>query len=349
MFVVDGKTIGDGCSPFIVAELSGNHNQDIQRAFELIDAAAIAGADAVKLQTYTADTMTLDIDQGEFLVTDPDNPWFGYTLHQLYDQAHTPWEWHPDLFQYIRKKGMVPFSSPFDESSVDFLESLDCPVYKIASFELTDIPLLRKVAATGKPMIVSTGMASYDEIKAAVREIRIYSDAPVVLLKCTSTYPADPANCNLLTMLNIKEEFDVMVGLSDHTMGSSVAVSATALGACVIEKHLTLKRSDGGVDASFSMEPKEFSAMVSDVRTSASALGKVLYGGTQAEQSSKMYRRSVYFIKHKQQGDIVNKEDIAIVRPAYGIEPRYYEDLIGKVLSKTVAPGTATDWNQFES
>lgn len=348
MFVVEGKTIGKGYAPFVVAELSGNHNQDIQRAYRLIDAAADAGADAVKLQTYTADTMTLNLDHGEFLVDDPNNPWCGYTLHQLYDEAHTPWEWHQDLFDYIRQKGMVPFSSPFDESAVDFLESLDCPIYKIASFEMTDIPLLRKVASTGKPMIVSTGMATQDEIEKAINEIRQYSSAPCVFLKCTSTYPADPVNTNLITMLDIEQKHQVLVGLSDHTMGGAVAVSATAMGACVIEKHLTLKRSDGGVDASFSMEPEEFKTMVNDVSLAFTALGKVVYGGTQAEQNSKMYRRSIYFVTDKAKGEVITHEDIAVIRPALGLEPVHYESLIGRVLQQDVHRGTATRWDLFE-
>ena len=348
MIQLGQKSIVAGGMPFIVAELSGNHNGDIKRAKAIIDAAANAGADAVKLQTYTADTMTLDSEQSEFHVTDPDNPWSGYSLHQLYDEAHTPWDWHQELFEYIEQKGMVPFSSPFDETSVDFLESLECPLYKIASFELTDIPLLQKIASTGKPIIMSTGMASLGEIEESLQTIRSVSQAPVVLLKCTSTYPATPENSNLNTMSNLRDWSGALVGLSDHTMGSAVAVAATAMGAVVIEKHMTLSRADGGVDAAFSLEPAEFSAMVHDVRQAYVALGHVRYGGSQDEQKSKQYRRSVYFKKAVQKGQIITKDDLCIVRPANGLAPKYFDHIVGCKAVNDISRGEATAWHHLE-
>jgi len=349
MITLDHKQIAEGLPPFIVAELSGNHNGDINRAKAIVDAAFRAGADAVKLQTYTADTMTLDCREGEFLVSDENNPWNGYTLHELYDEAHTPWAWHEELFSYIRSKGMIPFSSPFDESSVDFLESLDCLIYKVASFELTDLPLLKKIAETGKPIIMSTGMATLAEIEDALTAIRKYSDCPVVLLKCTSTYPAEPTNSNLKTIKNLKAWSGALVGLSDHTMGGGVAVAATALGATVIEKHLTLSRAEGGVDAAFSMEPDEFASMVKDVRMAHQALGSVQYGGSEAEQGSKQYRRSVYLKKDVKKGQVISADDLVIIRPALGLAPKYRDSLIGRRARRDISRGTATDWGLFES
>lgn len=349
MIKVGGKCIADGEMPFIVAELSGNHNGNIERAKQIIDAAAKAGADAVKLQTYTADTMTLDCESADFQVTDPKNPWYGYSLHQLYHEAHTPWEWHKELFEYAKHRGLVAFSSPFDETSVDFLETLDCPIYKVASFELTDIPLVRKIAQTGKPIIMSTGMASLGEIEESLQAIRSISAAPIVLLKCTSTYPANPCNSNLHTIPNLKQWSNTMVGLSDHTMGSAVAVAATALGVTVIEKHLTLARADGGVDAGFSLEPAEFRELVRNVKDTHSAMGSVCYGGTPDEQKSKLYRRSIYFKRDLSAGHKVTKDDLCVVRPANGLPPRYLDQLIGQVITSDVTKGKATDWSLFKS
>lgn len=344
MITLGEKKIAIGESPFIVAELSGNHNGDIKRAKAIIDAASNAGADAVKLQTYTADTMTLDGEQNEFHVTDPGNPWFGYSLHQLYDEAHTPWEWHEELFDYIRQKNMVPFSSPFDETSVDFLESLNCQIYKVASFELTDIPLLQKIASTGKPIIMSTGMASQKEIEESLQTVQALSQASVVLLKCTSTYPASPSNSNLKTISDLRDWSNVMVGLSDHTMGSSVAIAATALGAVVIEKHMTISRAEGGVDAGFSLEPDEFSAMVRDVRQAFCALGDICYGGSKDEQKSKVYRRSIYFKKDVAKGQIIEADDLCIIRPAYGLAPKYINQVIGSTARNDIKRGDASSW-----
>jgi N-acetylneuraminate synthase len=342
------KKISDGLRPFIVAEISGNHNGDINRAFAIIDAAYEAGADAVKLQTYTADTMTLDSSNEEFQVTDKNNPWFGYSLHTLYDEAHTPWQWHKELFNYINDKGMVPFSSPFDETAVDFLESLGCSIYKVASFELTDIPLIEHIAKTGKPIIMSTGMASLAEIDEAIKAVRRFSQAEIVLLKCTSTYPAKATNSNLNTINNLRAWSKVQVGLSDHTMGCGVAVAATALGVSVIEKHLTLSRAEGGVDASFSMEPEEFKTLVKEVNTAYDAMGGVVYGGTRDEEKSKMYRRSIYFKHGIKQGQEITRDHLAIVRPALGLAPKYINSVLGKLARVDIEPGTASSWELIE-
>lgn len=342
------KKIGDGLRPFIVAEISGNHNGDINRAFAIIDAAYDAGADAVKLQTYTADTMTLDSENEEFQVNDKNNPWYGYSLHTLYDEAHTPWQWHKELFDYINDKGMIPFSSPFDESAVDFLESLNSSIYKVASFELTDIPLIEHIAKTGKPIIMSTGMASLAEIEEAIQAVRRHSKAEIVLLKCTSTYPAKATNSNLSTIPNLKSWSNTLVGLSDHTMGCGVAVAATALGVSVIEKHLTLSRADGGVDASFSMEPNEFKTLVEEVTTAYDAMGSVVYGGTRDEEKSKMYRRSIYFKRDVELGKVISRDDLAIVRPALGLAPKHINSVVGKMARSHIKQGTASSWELIE-
>lgn len=344
---VSGKVIGADQPPFIVAELSGNHNQSIERAKQLIDVAAEAGVDAIKLQTYTADTMTLDLDEREFSVSDPNNLWKGYSLHKLYDQAHTPWEWHAELFDYIRKKGCIPFSSPFDESAVDFLETLSCPIYKIASFELTDLPLIKKVAETGKPIIMSTGMASISEIDEAVNCARSYGCKDLVLLKCTSTYPATASDSNLVTTPHLAKMTNTLVGVSDHTLGTGVSVAAVALGAVVIEKHITLDRKDGGVDSSFSMEPHEFSDLVFQANQAWQALGSITYGGTKNEEKSKIYRRSIYIIKDIRMGDAITTDNIAIIRPALGLAPKYYDSLLGKVASRDLKKGHATTWDDI--
>ncbi len=348
MFRVGEFEIGPGCRPFVVAELSGNHNGSMSRALSLIDAAYEAGADAVKLQTYKPSTMTLDSRGDGFLIEDESSSWRGSTLYELYEKAHTPWEWHDELFAHIRRKGMIAFSSPFDESSVSFLESLNCPIYKIASFEITDLPLIECVSSTGKPMILSTGMASLPEIQEALDVIRSTGNNPVVLLKCTSTYPASPANTNLRTMQDLMRWTSELVGLSDHSMGSAVAVAAAAMGAVVIEKHLTLSRQDGGVDAAFSMEPEEFKILVSDVKVAHDAIGEVRYGGTLDEQKNKAYRRSIYFSRDLPTGHVLSQEDIVIVRPGLGLEPKYRDAILGKKLIVDVQRGTASRWEVFE-
>lgn len=285
MMSIGGRRIGCDTPPLIIAEMSGNHNHSLERALQIVDAAASSGAHALKLQTYTADTMTLDLAEGEFLVTDPDSLWSGRSLYDLYAEAHTPWEWHQPIFERCKELGLICFSTPFDATSVDFLESLDMPAYKIASFENTDIPLIRKVAATGKPIIMSTGMASLAELDEAVTAAREAGCKDLVLLKCTSSYPANPANSNILTIPHLRDMFDCEVGLSDHTMGVGVSVASVALGATVIEKHFTLSRADGGVDSAFSLEPREMEALVYETERAWQSLGKVSYGPTDKEKS----------------------------------------------------------------
>lgn len=332
--------IGSNDRPFIIAEMSGNHNQSLERALEIVEAAAKTGAHALKIQTYTADTLTLDVESDDFLIKDEDSLWKSRKLHDLYDEAYTPWEWHEPIFNRAKELGMLAFSTPFDDSAVDFLETLDVPLYKIASFENTDLPLIKKVAATGKPMIVSTGMANAAELDELVRTAKENGCKDLILLKCTSTYPATPENTNIVTIPHMRELFDVQVGLSDHTMGTGVAVAAVALGATVIEKHFTLSRADGGVDAAFSMEPAEMKALVEETERAWQAIGKVTYGPTEKEKASLKFRRSIYVAKDIQSGEVFTEENIRIVRPGYGLEPKYYPSLIGKVAKKSYKMGT---------
>ncbi|KAF1070186.1 MAG: Pseudaminic acid synthase [Pseudomonas citronellolis] len=334
--------------PFIIAEMSGNHNQSLQRALEIVEAAAAAGAHAIKLQTYTADSMTLAIASNEFVISDPNSLWKGMDLHSLYQQAYTPWEWHEPIMQRAKELGIICFSSPFDEAAVDFLETLDVPCYKIASFECVDLPLIRKVAATGKPVIISTGMASLAEIDEAVQTARNAGCQELVLLKCTSTYPASPLNTNLRTIPHMRELFGCEVGLSDHTMGIGASVASIALGASVIEKHFTLSRADGGVDSAFSLEPAELAALVVETRRAWEALGVVRYGPTEAEAKAVTRRRSLYIAEDLQAGDVLNSENLRRVRPGHGLPPRYYDVLLGKRISKAVPRGTPVDWSLFE-
>jgi pseudaminic acid synthase len=331
--------------PFIIAEMSGNHNQSLDRALALVDAAAKAGVHALKLQTYTADTMTLDIAEGEFFINDPQSLWKGQSMYDLYQKAYTPWEWHIPIFQKARKLGLIAFSTPFDERAVDFLESLDVPCYKIASFENTDIPLIRKVAATGKPMIISTGMATVAEMDETVRSARAAGCKDLVLLKCTSTYPATPENSNLLTISHMRELFNCEVGLSDHTMGIGVAIAAVVMGATVIEKHFTLDRSDGGVDSTFSLEPAELAQLVLETERARQAIGRVAYGPTKAEELAVMRRRSVYVTEDLKAGEVLTKANLRCIRPGHGLAPRYYENLLGKTLRHDVKKGTPMRWD----
>ncbi|MDM5246504.1 pseudaminic acid synthase [Lysinibacillus sp. G4S2] len=326
---VKDKIVGKGYQPFIIAEMSGNHNHSLERALEIVEAAAKSGAHALKIQTYTADTMTLNVENADFNINDRDSLWDGQNLYQLYQQAYTPWEWHKPIFDHAKELGMIAFSTPFDETAVDFLEELDVPLYKIASFENTDLPLIRKVAATGKPMIVSTGMATVAELDDLVRTAREAGCKDLILLKCTSTYPATPENTNISTIPHMRELFDVQVGLSDHTMGTGVAVASVAMGATVIEKHFTLSRADGGVDAAFSMEPEEMKALVVETERAWQALGKVTYGPTEKEKASLKFRRSIYVSKDIKAGEMFTEDNIKIVRPGYGLEPKYYEILLG--------------------
>jgi N-acetylneuraminate synthase len=327
---IAGRPIGADHPPFVIAEMSGNHNQSLDRALAIVEAAAQAGAHAIKLQTYTADTMTLDVRGGSFEISDPDSLWAGRNLHDLYKQAYTPWEWHGPIMERARELGLICFSSPFDETAVDFLEDIDAPAYKIASFENNHLPLIEKAASTGKPLIISTGMASLGELDAAVRTARDAGCTELVLLKCTSTYPANPENSNIRTIPHMRDLFSCEVGLSDHTMGVGVAVAAVALGASVIEKHFTLARADGGVDSAFSLEPAEMSALVLESERAWQALGYVRYGPTAAEQKSLVFRRSIYVVADIAAGESFTESNIRILRPGLGAPPSLYRDLLGR-------------------
>jgi len=345
-----GLKIGDivialDTRPFIIAEMSGNHNLSLDRALSIVEAAATAGAHALKLQTYTADTITLDIQDGDFFISDENSLWKGKSLHDLYKQAYTPWDWHQPIMQRANELGMICFSSPFDESAVDFLEDLNMPAYKIASFENTHLPLIRKVASTGKPMIISTGMASVAEIHEAVTAAREAGCKDLILLKCTSTYPASPENSNVLTVPHMRELFDCEVGLSDHTMGVGASIAAVAHGATVIEKHFTLSRSDGGVDSSFSLEPHELESLVIETERAWQSLGGVAYGVTGNEEKSKIFRRSLYVAEDMTAGEIFTKENLKIVRPGMGLAPKYYEQFLGRKVGVDVKKGTAVSWD----
>ena len=341
------RSIGNASAPFVIAEMSGNHNQSLDRALEIVEAAAKTGAHALKIQTYTPDTMTLDLDEREFHISDPKSLWTGTSLYKLYGQAFTPWEWHEAIFQRAKELGIIAFSTPFDDTAVDFLESLDVPCYKIASFENTDLPLIRKVAATGKPMIISTGMASIAELDDTVRAARHAGCKDLILLKCTSTYPATAGNTNILTIPHMRELFGCEVGLSDHTMGVGVSVASVALGATVIEKHFTLNRADGGVDSAFSMEPAEMSQLVIETERAWQALGQVSYGATDAEQKSVVFRRSLYVVKDLQAGDVLTRDNVRAIRPGLGLPTKYIEQVLGKVVKHAVPRGTAVGWDMF--
>ncbi|MDA3878554.1 MAG: pseudaminic acid synthase, partial [Halothiobacillus sp.] len=322
----------------------GNHNQSLERALEIVDAAAKTGAHALKIQTYTPDTMTIDLNEREFHISDPDSLWAGTSLYKLYGEAYTPWEWHKPIFDRARELGIIPFSTPFDDTAVDFLESLDVPCYKIASFENTDLPLIRRVAATGKPLIISTGMATVAELDETVRAAREAGCKDLILLKCTSTYPATAENTNILTIPHLRELFGCEVGLSDHTMGMGVSVASVALGATVIEKHFTLNRADGGVDSTFSMEPSEMTQLVVETDRAWQALGQVSYGPTEAEKKSIQFRRSLYIVKDLKAGDALTKENVRAIRPGLGLPPKYLEQVLGKTVNQDVKRGSALDW-----
>ncbi|MFO1316186.1 MAG: pseudaminic acid synthase [Burkholderiales bacterium] len=342
------REVGRHAGPLVIAEMSGNHNQSLERALAIVEAAAAAGAHALKIQTYTADTMTLDLADGGFRISDPGSPWAGQSLHDLYRKAHTPWEWHRPIFDRARRLGMIPFSTPFDGSAVDFLESLDAPCYKIASFENTDLPLIRKVAATGKPVMVSTGMANEEELDDAVRAAREAGCRDMILLKCTSTYPATPGNSNLLTIPHLRDRFGTEVGLSDHTLGIGVAVASVALGATVIEKHFTLSRAEGGVDSAFSMEPDEMRALVVESDRAWRALGRVAYGPTEAELPSLAYRRSLYFVQDLAAGDTLTSENVRAIRPGGGLPPKHLDAVLGRRVRGPVARGTPLRWDLLD-
>jgi pseudaminic acid synthase len=339
------REIGGNNPPFIIAEMSGNHNQSLDRALEIVNAAAKAGVDAVKLQTFTPNTMTLDLSEREFVVTDPGSLWAGRTLYDLYREAQTPWEWHKAIFDRCSELGIIGFSTPFDATAVNFLESLNIPCYKIASQEIVDLPLIRAAAATKKPLFLSTGMATKAEIEEAVHTAQQTGCRDLVLLKCTSTYPASPENTNIRTIPHMRELFDVEVGISDHTMGIGVAVACVALGATVIEKHFTLRRSDGGVDSAFSIEPEEMKTLVTECEHAWQALGTISYGPTEKEMASLRYRRSLYIAQDMKAGEIFTNENLRIIRPGLGLSPKYFDFFIGKSSKKDVKRGTPVTWD----
>ncbi len=342
---IAGKLIGRNHAPFIIAEMSGNHNQSLERAFEIVEAAAKTGAHALKIQTYMPDTMTIDLDEREFHISDPNSLWAGTSLYKLYGEAYTPWEWHKPIFDRARELGIIAFSTPFDDTAVDFLEDLNVPCYKIASFENTDLPLIRRVAATGKPLIISTGMATVAELDETVCAAREAGCKDLILLKCTSTYPATAENTNILTISHLRELFGCEVGLSDHTMGVGVSVASVALGATVVEKHFTLSRADGGVDSTFSMEPAEMAQLVLETERAWQALGKVSYGPTLAEKKSIQFRRSLYVVQDIKAGDLLSQENVRAIRPGLGLPTKYLEQVLGKTVKQDVRRGTGLSWD----
>lgn len=342
---INGRKIGPSHPPYIIAELSANHNGNIDRAFETIKAARDSGADAIKIQTYTADTMTIDCDSEEFMIRG--GLWDGYKLYDLYKWAETPFEWHKAIFDYAARIGITLFSTPFDESAVDLLESLDTPAYKIASFEATDLPLIRYVASKGKPMIMSTGMCSEQEIEEAVIAAREGGCKELVLLHCISSYPAPMDQANLRQMPNLADRFTSMPGLSDHTLGTTASVAAVALGACLIEKHFTLSRQDKGPDSEFSIEPTELKRLCQDTRDAWAALGSAGFERQTAEESSKRYRRSLYFVNDVKAGQAISESDIRRIRPGYGIAPKHFDEVIGRTVKADVKRGTALQWGHL--
>ena len=341
------RVISNDSKTYIIAEMSGNHNMDFDRAVKILYAAKESGADAIKIQTYTADTITLDCDDPCFQITQG-TLWDGTTLHKLYEKAYTPWEWQPKLKEIAENIGLDFFSSPFDFSSVDFLESMNVPAYKIASFEITDIPLIRKVAKLGKPVIISTGIANLSDIELAVKTCREEGNNNVVLLKCCSAYPTPYEDINLKTMVNLGDTFDCVFGLSDHTMGDAVAIASVAMGARVVEKHLTLCRADGGVDSAFSMEPEEFKNMVEHIRIVEKAIGKVTYDLSPKQAKEKEHSRSLFIAQDVKAGDILNENNMRSVRPWNGLHPKYYEQLLGKRVTRDAKLGTPLSWDLVE-
>jgi len=343
MIQINGRKIGPGFPPYVIAELSANHNGDIQRAFQTIKAAHESGADAIKIQTYTADTMTIDCDREDFMIRG--GLWDGFKLYDLYKWAETPFEWHQLIFEYAASLGITIFSTPFDESAVDLLDSLGAPAYKIASFEATDLPLIRYVASKGKPMIMSTGMCSEVEIAESVSAAREGGCTDLILLHCISSYPAPINQANLLQMPKLAERFNTLPGLSDHTLGTVVSVTAVALGACIIEKHFTLSREDKGPDSEFSIIPNEMKRLCRDAYDAWSALGCSGFGRQEVEKSNRKFRRSIYFVKDMSAGDVITSEHIRRIRPGLGIAPKYFDALLGRIVNQDVSRGTAVNWN----
>jgi N-acetylneuraminate synthase len=345
---IAGINVGDNFPPFVIAEMSGNHNQSLERALQIVDAAADAGAHALKIQTYTADTMTLDISVGEFFISNANSLWDGTSLYDLYKRAYTPWEWHEPIFKHARKRGLVAFSTPFDATAVEFLEGLDVPCYKIASFENTDIPLIRLVATTGKPLIISTGMATMDEIAETVDAARSAGCRDLVLLKCTSSYPSSPLSSNIRTIPELRNRFGCDVGLSDHTMGLGVSIASVALGASVIEKHFTIQRSDGGVDSAFSMEPHELTALVEQTKNAWQSLGEIQVGPTEEEIPSLQFRRSLYVVNDVEKDQVFSTNNIRAIRPGSGLPPKMMDEVIGLRATRDIKRGTPLSLDHFE-
>lgn len=343
---IDGKKIGPDYKPYIIAELSANHNGDINRALLSIEVAAQCGADAIKIQSYTADTMTIDCDGDEFQIKG--GLWDGYQLYELYQQAHTPFSWHKQLFAKAKEVGITLFSTPFDETAVELLESLNTPAYKIASFEMTDLPLIKRVAETGKPIIISTGMANFSEIKQAIETAKKYGCKELVILHCISAYPAPYDQANLATINDISKQFKVISGLSDHTLGTTVSIAAVALGASVIEKHFTLDRNDKGADSEFSIEPQELKQLVQDAQIAQQAIGIAGYEEKPVEQASLTFRRSLYFVKDIKQGEVITDLHVKRIRPGFGLPPKYYEQIIGRKCKKDIKRGTAVQWELID-
>jgi pseudaminic acid synthase len=344
---IAGIKIGLRERPYVVAELSGNHNQSLELALSIVEAAAWAGVDAVKLQTYTADTITMDHSSPEFFVSEASALWKGEKLYDLFHKAHTPWDWHEPLMRKAKDLGLACFSSAFDETSVDFLESLGAPAYKIASYECVDIPLIQRVARTNKPVIISTGMASIGEIDDAVKAVREAGNSSVALLKCTSSYPAKAENSNLVTIAHMRSQFNLEVGISDHTLGIGAAVVSIAMGSTIVEKHITLSRKDGGVDAAFSLEPTEMKALVEEVNAAWLALGTIHYGPTMVEMNSVGSRRSLYFVADVEEGERISGSNVRSIRPGLGLPPKYLSVLLGKKVNRRVARGTPLSWDLF--
>jgi N-acetylneuraminate synthase len=340
---IAGRPIGPAHPPYVIAEMSGNHNGDIGRALSLIEAAKAAGADAVKLQTYTADTITIDHDGPGFVIEG--GLWHGRKLHELYQEAHTPWAWHPRLFEHAAEVGITIFSSPFDPTAVDFLESLGAPAYKVASFEIVDTPLVARMAATGKPLIISTGLASVEDVADAVAAARGAGDGGLVLLHCTSGYPTPPSQMHLRTMADLAARHDALVGLSDHSMGTAVAVAAVALGACVVEKHFTLARADGGPDAAFSLEPEELAALARDCRQAWEALGDVRYEEVEAEAASRDHRRSLYVVADVRRGEVLTPQNVRSIRPGHGLPPKHLAAVLGRPAARDIKRGEPLSWD----
>jgi len=343
---IDGVNIGSGHPPYVIAEMSANHNGSIENAFKIIDVAKSSGANAVKLQTYKPDTITLDIDKPEFRIEG--GLWNGKTLFQLYKEAHMPWDWHKPLFDYANKLNITIFSSPFDKTAVDLLEDLNTPAYKIASFEAIDLPLIKYVASTNKPMIISTGMADEEEIEEAIDSAKAGGCNDLAILHCVSGYPAPSSDYNLKTLSDMRTKFNLVTGLSDHTTNNTVAISSVALGSSIIEKHVTLDRKGGGPDDSFSLEPQELTSLVKDLKTAWEAMGGVNYGRKSSEQGNVQFRRSLYFIKDMNKGDLISDDNTKSIRPGFGLEPKYHHQIIGKRVSKDILNGTAVSWELIE-